>query len=375
MKEHILHLPKWFPNKFDEQNGIFIKKHICAVKDSYAQTVLSIFKDPDLNQRLRVNVEKTDHVTYVSVSFKPYGNKIFDVLMYGFLNLRYGWKLSKNTNIIHTHVMGRNVFIAWLISILRPVKLVHTEHWSLFINAKQWKSKSKLYKKVTAFLLKRMHQVLAVSQPLNKKLLSIYPNLNSEVIGNVISENPYSTIEKHQDFTFIHVSDLRDDIKNISGVINAFAQYKNQISSSAKLHIIGDGPDRSKLETLAKGNTDIIFLGRQANEEVYKALNQAHVLVLNSTIETFGMVILEAFSCGLPVICAKNRMSEYFVDSSSGLVIEQNDTEGLASALEKIEQTYSNYLPDQLKEKAKPFSELVIGNKIKRVYKKIIHET
>lgn len=374
MRQKVLHLPKWFPNKFDLQNGIFVKKQICAVSDDYDQTILSIFKDPELTRRIDVCQTAEQNIIYCDVSFKPFGNKFLDVFMHGYLGLKYGLKYSKNVQLIHTHIMGRNVCMGWMLSVLRSVKLVHTEHWSLFINPPQWKAKSRLYKSVTKFLLKQTHQVIAVSEPLNKKLQHIYPKLKSEVIGNVISENPFASIQKKHPFTFIHVSDLRDDIKNISGVIEAFSRFKTKTLSHAELCIVGDGEDREKLQQKAKGIPGIYFLGRQTNMEVYKSLNASHCLLLNSKMETFGMVILEAFSCGLPVICAKNGMSEYFVDQNSGYIIDQDNTDELAKALEKMKTNYSQFTSERLKEKAKPFSALVIGNKIKRVYKKQINE-
>lgn len=374
MRKRILHLPKWFPNKFDNQNGIFIDKHICSVNENYEQIVLSIFKDPDLKKRIQVVEETRHNITYVEVSFKPVDFKLMDVCLHGLFGLIYAFKYAKGVSIIHTHVMGRNVGIGWVVSSIKSIKRIHTEHWSLFINPGQWKSKSKLYKTITRFLLGQMNHVLTVSEPLNKKLLEINPTIQSEVIGNVISINPYKNLEKNQTFTFIHVSDLRDDIKNISGVIDAFIHFESQSESPVQFILIGDGEDRQKLETHAKGHASILFQGRQTNQEVYRAMNRAHCLILNSRIETFGMVILEAFSCGIPAICAKNGVTEYFVDNQSGLVIEQEQTNQLVNAMKTIQLNYNTYQASTIKEKAKPFSEVVIGNKIKRIYKTHLNE-
>lgn len=374
MSRKVLHLPKWFPNKFDNQNGIFVDKHIRSVKEEYEQIVLSIFKDPSLKKGVQVNESKTSGITYVEVSFKPFGSKLIDVLFHGYLGLVYGYRYSKQVSIIHTHVMGRNVFIGWVISQLRHLKRIHTEHWSLFINPNQWEEKPFFYKWTTQFLLGQMQHILSVSEPLNKKLKAINPSIQSEVIGNVISKNPYSHIDKHEVFTFIHISDLRDDIKNITGVIQAFIQFEKEHKSPVQLLFIGDGPDRSKLESLADSHPAIAFLGRRSNDEVYQAMNQAHCLVLNSRLETFGMVVLEAFSCGIPVICAKNGVTEYFVDKSTGLVIEQENQTELVNAMKSMVLNRDHYLPSVLKEKAKPYSEVVIGNKIKCIYKTQINE-
>lgn len=374
MKQCILHLPKWFPNKFDNQNGIFIDKHICSVQDDYDQIVLSIYQDNSLSKNTQVQIEIKGSITYVKISFKPLGTPVLNVLRYGYLGMKFGLKYAKDTTLIHTHVMGRNVFMGWLIAKVKSLKHIHTEHWSLFLNTKQWNSKSWIYKRITRFLLGQIQTVLTVSEPLNKRLIEINPQINSEVVGNVISNNPYTGIEKHPIFTFIHISDLRDDIKNISGVIESFIKFQKQSHLPVQLNIIGDGEDRLKLEKKANNHVDIHFLGRQDNLQVYKNMNKSHVLILNSRMETFGMVVLEAFSCGIPVICAKNGVTEYFVDQSTGLIIEQYNNNALGAAMESMLINYEQYLPSVLKAKAKPFTEVVIGNKIKRIYKKYLHE-
>ncbi len=374
MGTRILHLPKWFPNKYDLQNGIFIDKHIVSVSDQYEQIVLSIYKDQELNSRVNLTENKHGNITYVKVAFKPFSNKIFNVFQYGILGFKYAFKYAKNVQIIHTHVMGRNVFIAWVISVLKQTKRVHTEHWTLFVKEHQWRNKSVLYKKTTQFLLGKMACVLTVSKLLNTNLLKINPNIKTEIIGNVISENEYKDILKPETFTFINVSDLRDDNKNISGIIRAFLALEKELDIPVNLNIIGGGDDKEMLEKLASPSKQIHFKGRQTNTQVYQSMNAAHCLILNSRIETFGMVVPEAFSCGLPVICAKNGVTDTFVDQTCGLVVNQEDDIGLTEAMKTMIANYKQYNTDTICNKAKPYSETVVGKKIKRIYKTLTNE-
>ena len=68
-----------------------------------------------------------------------------------------------------------------------------------------------------------------------------------------------------------------------------------------KLVIIGDGPERKNLEKLADGNKNITFLGRQPDEVVKKYMEECKALLYPGE-EDFGIVPLEAESCGRPVI-------------------------------------------------------------------------
>ena len=78
---------------------------------------------------------------------------------------------------------------------------------------------------------------------------------------------------------------------------------KKEIMNSI-LIIIGEGPVRHKLKKLIKRRSlehDIILLGFQKNP--YKFLAKSDIFVLSSLYEGFPNVLLEAMSCGLPVIC------------------------------------------------------------------------
>lgn len=68
-----------------------------------------------------------------------------------------------------------------------------------------------------------------------------------------------------------------------------------------KLIVIGEGPEREKLEKLANGNENIKFLGRLPDEEVKKYMAECKALIFPGE-EDFGIVPVEAQSCGRPVI-------------------------------------------------------------------------
>ena len=69
-----------------------------------------------------------------------------------------------------------------------------------------------------------------------------------------------------------------------------------------KLVVIGEGPEKEKLEKLAEGNDKIKFLGRQPDEVVKKYMAECKALIFPGE-EDFGIVPVEAEACGRPVIC------------------------------------------------------------------------
>lgn len=89
--------------------------------------------------------------------------------------------------------------------------------------------------------------------------------------------------------------------KEVEVVVNAYIVMKQTSQQNIKLVIVGDGPDRSRLEVLCEGH-DVIFMGNLTGLNLAQAYASANVFVFASQVETFGNVVLEAMASSLPVI-------------------------------------------------------------------------
>jgi len=79
--------------------------------------------------------------------------------------------------------------------------------------------------------------------------------------------------------------------------------------------LIGDGP---QLEEYKERYPDAIFLGRMTREEIAQELVKHDVFAWPSMTDTFGLVVLEAMSCGLPVAAFQNEVNDYIITGNSG---------------------------------------------------------
>ena len=96
--------------------------------------------------------------------------------------------------------------------------------------------------------------------------------------------------------------------------------------------VIGEGPARPWFEQQLP---NAIFLGEQTGGDVARALASADILLNPSITETFGNVTLEAMACGLPVVAAvASGTTSLVVDRVTGTLVESDDIEGFADALE-----------------------------------------
>jgi glycosyltransferase involved in cell wall biosynthesis len=118
----------------------------------------------------------------------------------------------------------------------------------------------------------------------------------------------------------------------------------SELSTPARLVIIGDGPLRTDLEALSRVlNLDVQFLGAQPSEVVRKWIGKARVLCNPSVIaangdsEGFGMVFAEAQAMGTPVVSSLHGgIPEAVCDGKTGLLAEERDVTALATHLHRF---------------------------------------
>jgi glycosyltransferase involved in cell wall biosynthesis len=100
------------------------------------------------------------------------------------------------------------------------------------------------------------------------------------------------------------------------------------------LKIVGDGPDRGRLERRAHGaKNDVQFLGRRSNDEVRDLYRRATVVMLPGE-EDFGIVPLEAQACGRPVVAyGRGGAVETVIPGETGLLVGEADPAAFADAV------------------------------------------
>jgi glycosyltransferase involved in cell wall biosynthesis len=128
-------------------------------------------------------------------------------------------------------------------------------------------------------------------------------------------------------------------VKRLPLLIRAHARAQAALGRPCPLVLVGGHPGEWEgehpLETLRQIGVPHVFLaGWRPHEQLPQALNSSDLLVLPSVAEAFGLALIEAMACGLPVIaCAAHGPAEIVRDGQSGWLVPPDDEPALAAAL------------------------------------------
>lgn len=128
----------------------------------------------------------------------------------------------------------------------------------------------------------------------------------------------------------VHVSNFRA-VKRVDDVVKVFLKVREQMP--ARLLLIGDGPERQRIETLCRqqhGCDRITFLGKMTRPE--EVVASCDLFLLTSESESFGLAALEAMACGVPVACTDTGgLPEVNIHGVSGLLSPVGNVEAMAA--------------------------------------------
>ncbi len=323
----VLHVAKWYPNHNDVQNGVFIQKHIQATAQ-FAEVKVLAWLAGD-----KKTVTRESHENSLAVTRTWFKKKTaISVKRHAFRQYIHSHYNNKALpDVIHLHVFSPDLLVVVFWARKKNIPVVISEHWSgymrgVFESMPYWRKWA--YRR-----LGKVNRILPVSNYLQKNMQRCGIQGSYLVVPNVVESN-HESAKKKANFSFVMVADLVDEIKNVSGVIAAFDKVASEFTT-IELHIIGGGPDERMLHDFAKTqihSSRIHFHGRLANNEVKKQLPHHHCLIINSRVESFGVVLLEAHAAWLPVITTKCGGPEEWIEEGD-LSIPINDTPALVKAM------------------------------------------
>lgn len=244
--------------------------------------------------------------------------------------------------------------------------------------------KDSSFEPVITFSINKSDAVTAVSEDLRKDTLKHFKiNREIEVIPNFVCLEQYNyngsiqsirnSVAPNGEKILIHISNFRK-VKRTQDVIKIFDIVRQQIP--AKLLMVGDGPERHRLEELCRdlGTCDLVtFLGKVKDTE--RVLAASDLFILPSETESFGLAALEAMAAKTPVISTNTGgIPEVNKQGISGYLSDIGNVEEMAANALKIlanDDTLSQFKEGAFNE-ARKFDIHSVLPKYEELYTKVV---
>lgn len=383
-KKHILHLLSWFPTPDDPTAGNFCLKQILSVSDDVDSVILSAFIDKNSTQNRKfeiIDYQNFKHILiHIAPSKFPIG-RVADILNKWHIfcaynqGLKYVKKNFYKPDLIHLHVtlpVGKIVFFWWK---LYKISYVLTEHWTIYQPQNRATLTSRTLKSIQR-IANHAQMILPVSEDLAQNMQNYGISAPFRVIPNVVDTTLFIGKEQtpHDIKRILHISTLRDEAKNFSGILHVIKQL-SAIRQDFVLDVVHDYPKPEFEKYVVENELQrfVIFHGKKQEKEIAECYANADFFVLFSNFENLPCVLIESFACGLPVITTTVGGICEIVNEERGCLVQAKDEVDLLHKMEYMLDNYNDFSKEKIREYAcRNFSQEVIGKQINAVYNEIL---
>jgi len=359
LTKHILVIPSWYSSGRGSGGGYFRDQALALTAAGFRVAILA----PDIHtwrdlrtgrvrrrRRDQVIVEADGVPTYRRNDFTamprlPYRNALAWTMCGMKLANRY---IDENgrPDLVHAHCCLNAGVLALAINRKFGIPFVVTEHSTGFAQGRlRWWERD-LVRRVT----KRASRCIAVSPHLGRLLEKQYLASSWQYLPNVLGEvfltaaPSATTADADRPFVFLCVARMSPQ-KGFDLLLEAFAAAFRG-NAKVRLRLVGDGPSLPSLVQLSAGlgiAAQVDFVGALSADGVRAEMEGADAFVLASRFETFGVVVIEALACGLPVVSTASGGPDHLIDATNGLLVPQSDHRALREALLQMCHRASQY--------------------------------
>jgi N-acetyl-alpha-D-glucosaminyl L-malate synthase BshA len=196
------------------------------------------------------------------------------------------------------------------------------------------------YFPITKFSIEQSNGITTISDYMQKRTADVFGVRNEiRVIHNFVNVDLYKPDPQRssEEKILLHISNFRP-VKRVLDCIRILAEVRKH----GRVHLLmaGDGPERGPAEMLARElglERDVTFLGKQ--DHVERLIPKAHVLLLPSELEAFGLAALEAMACGVvPIATNAGGVPELVTHGVDGFAEAVGDIQAQADRVVSLLQ-------------------------------------
>lgn len=315
--------------------------HVKAVSKTNQVHVLYITAD-DTVRGYEIISESIDGIQTTIVYFKRGFFKYLNYFIAFLKGLKYV-TINFEFDLVHMNIMHPAIWQALYIKWIKKTPYIVSENWHGFQNLKNERIgflQSILIKKG----FKNAYAICPVSQQLLKGMKDQGLKANYHVVPNVVNTKLFKPVKRtsRSKFKFLHISTLDDDIKNVSGIIQAFSELRDDKTT---LKIIGEGEKSYIIDLINKYklNDKVEVEGEKTYNEIAFEMQNANAFVLFSNIENLPLVLIEAMSTGMPIITTNVGGIPEIFNSFAGYMIKPKEEGELYKSMKRMIANYDQF--------------------------------
>jgi len=383
----VLVLPGLFPSKGNKFNGIFVKEQVLALVQNGLD--VSVFY-PVLHLSYKIALPKIvfkkivdDGITVYYLEITSFKLPKLRNLMFILFSYPYLCKLvaKEKYDLIHGYLSYPSGLTSLLVAKKFQIPFIITEIVSSF---NIFFKKNFILFNIVKKILNTCEELITVSDDLGKQITdnNIFPK-KMKTLYTIADESIFYCKKPFkktiQEITFLFTGFMhKSEQKGIHLLIEAVKLLNEDRSSiyTYKFIMIGDGDMRIKYENRIKEynlSKYFQFLGNKSLREIANLMQQSDIFILPSLHEGMPCVIVEALSCGMPVLASRVGGIPEIVKKNCGVLVQPNSVNDLKDKILYILENYNNFDNNNISEYAhKLFNYKSFSSKMIKEYKDII---
>lgn len=368
-------MSSWYPVPENPTHGIFVQRHARAVSLLHDVAVIYCTGTERENEK-DLNTESKEFSEYIRFYYKKGKSPIGKLLALRTLYKQAFEQLVKvwgKPDIIHLNVIFPAGLFALKLAEANKIPLVITEHWTGYLP-----EDGSYQGMIKRYFTKRITSAASAICPVTKHLATAMQSHglrgNYFIVPNVVDTASFTPSAKNEQghTIFLHLSSFDERQKNPKSIIDAFKKVYGT-NPSTSLIMAGDGENIGELKEYAGNHPAIRFYFRPTGDDVVRLYQKSDVIVLNSNYENLPVVLLEAMSCGLPVISSNVGGIGEYVDDKIGILFSPPSVNALTDAMLRFISRKEQFNSAFIRESAvRYFSRPQIAQAYSDIYKKVL---
>lgn len=352
LKVKVLFLTPWYPSEKDAMSGLFVQKHVEAVR---AQGV-----------DVRVIFSQTWRDTW----------RQWKALQ------REGWK----PDLVQLNVIQKQGLLALWLKRRFGIPYVIIEHWSGYLPENgTYMQLSRFQRTFYQQIAAQASMILTVSDRHAQAMQDCgIRNALWGRINNVVDDFFYEKSDRIQKDTnisgsiekktLLHVSCFDERAKNVKSLLRA-AKMLSEQRQDWRLVLVGTGVDYEEVcsyaQTLSIPEGLLEWTGELTPHEVAATFDQADAFVLSSRYENAPVVISESLAKGVPVIATRVGGIPEMVNEQCGILVSPDKDQELAEAMDTMLDHFQEYDRETIRKEGEKYSFAAVGKDFKKIYEQV----